>query len=191
MAIRWKLREVEDQLIKDLMGTTILSSELANKYGVSRQAISEFCKRRKIKRQKIKRPKREHTKECPICQGLIRIAGQDHSDFISLTTIKEQLKVDSLRYHIGILRKKGLISERFGRLKSRKAEQAYRIYFSKRLPVKTIGRQVGLHNFSAVIKQHRARGWDVPDPLFKYDANERAIRLRMFREKRRKRGVRG
>jgi hypothetical protein len=151
---------------------------------VSRQAIFGFCQRKEIQR-----PRREHTKECSICQSIIRIAKKPHSDFISSQTIKKQLGLVKSKwlYHIRILRKKGLISPKFGRLQSMKAEKAYQIYFKKRLPVRTIGRQVGLKNFYAVIKEHTALGWDVPAPLFKYDSNDRRkIIAKMNRKKRSK-----
>jgi hypothetical protein len=175
-----ELRKVEDRLIKDLEQATITLSKLGKKYGVSRQAIFNF-----IHRKGIKRPKREHTERCLICQGLIRIAKKPHSDFISSRTIKEQLGLRNLKYHIGILRQKGLVSQMFGRLHSTKAERAYQIYFKKRLPVRTIGRQVGLRNFHSVIKQHKRSGWDVPAPLFKYDSASRRKNLKMIKRKRR------
>jgi DNA-binding transcriptional ArsR family regulator len=155
---------------------------LGKKYGVSKQAIFGFCKRRGINR-----PKREHTGKCSICQGLIRFAKKLHSDFISSHTIKEQLGLGQgqFLYHLRILRKKGLISQKFGRLRSKKAEWAYQIYFKKRLPIRTIGRQVGLKNFHAMIKKHKVLGWDVPDPLFKYDSAYRRKILKMIQRKRR------
>ena len=89
-------------------------------------------------------------------------------------------------YHLSILKRKGPVSQKFGRLQSRKVERAYKVYFKKRLPVKTIGRQVGLKNFYAIIKEHRALGWDVPKPLFTYDSNDRKRTIaRMNRNKNR------
>ena len=139
---------------------------------MSRQAICEFAQRRGIKRPK--RPKRGHMQNCSICQSLLRIAKRPHSDFISSRTIKEQLRIKKANwlYHMRILRDKGLISPTFGRLQSQKVERAYQLYFKKRLPVTTIGRQVGLKNFYQFIKVHRASGWMSP-PLFKYDSKER------------------
>jgi hypothetical protein len=64
---------------------------------------------------------------------------------------------------------------------------AYQLYFKKRLPVRTIGRQAGLINFHAVIKEHRALGWDVPDPLFTYDSNDRRKTIAERNRKKRKR----
>jgi hypothetical protein len=168
-----KLKRVEDLIIKDLENTTISFRRLGKKYGVTHQAIFQFAQKWGIKRPK--RLKREHTQNCSICQSLIRISKKPHSDFICSHTIRDELKIHKARwlYHLQILRKQGLISQKLGRLKSRKAEKAYQIYFKKRLPVSTIGRQVGLNNFYAIIKEHRALGWDVPDPLFTYDSNDR------------------
>jgi hypothetical protein len=69
-------------------------------------------------------------------------------------------------YHVRRLRDKGLISQRFGRFRSKRAEKAYAIYFKKRLPIRTIGWKVGLKNSSADIVRHRALGWDVPPSLY-------------------------
>jgi biotin operon repressor len=140
MGSRGELRRVKDRLIKDLKESTLSIAELGKKYGVSRQAIFAFSQRKGIKRPK--EPKREHTKHCSICQSLIRISKKPHSDFICSHTIKDKLGLHKARwhYHLRILRRQGLISEKFGRLKSRKAEKAYQIYFKERLPVRTIGR---------------------------------------------------
>jgi len=170
MGIHRQLRGVEHELIKDLRKTSVPFLQLAEKYGVSRQAISVFCGKKGIKR-----PKREHTEKCSICQGLIRIAKKPHSDFISSQTIREQLRLEraTIRYHIRILRGQGLVSQKFGRLQSRRAERAYQIYFKKRIPIGTIGRLVGFKNFYSVIKKHKDLGWDVPASLFTYDSNDR------------------
>ena len=180
MGTRGQLRRVENRLIKDLEETTISFPRLGKKYGVSKQAIFGFCSRRGIKR-----PKREHTEKCSICQGLIRIGKKPHSDFISSHTIKKQLGIGqgAFFYHIRILRKKGLISQKFGRLQSRKAERAYQIYFKKRLPVRTIGRQVGLKNFQSVIQRHKVAGWNVPLSLFKFDSAYRRKILKVVKRK--------
>ena len=165
-----QLKRVENRLIKDLKESTLSFADLGKRYGVSKQAVCEFAQRRGLKRPTI-----EHTQNCPTCQSIMRIAKKPHSDFISSRTIKKQLGLVKSKwlYHLRILREKGLISPKFGRLKSKKAEMAYQLYFTKRLPVVTIGRQVGLKNFNSHIWKHRALGWDVPAPLFKYDSNDR------------------
>ena len=179
MGTAGQLREVEDQLIKDLEETTIPLLRLGKKYRVSKQAVFQF-----MLRKGVKRPKREHTEKCLICQRLIRIAKKPHSDFISSRTIKKALGIGTAKWlhHLGILRKKGLISQKFGRLYSERLEQAYQIYFKKRLPVGTIGRQVGLKNFHTIIEYHKASGWDVPAPLFKYDGNDRGSGVKRKRK---------
>ena len=169
----WKLKRAKDRLIKDLKESADSFAELGKKYGVSRQAIFALSQRRGIKRPK--RRKIEHTQNCSICQSIIRIAKKPHSDFISSRTIKKQLKPKwpTLLYHICILKEKGLISPQFGRLQSQKLEQAYQLYFTKRLPVSVIGWRLGIKNFHSIIQKHRAYGWDVPDPLFTYNSNDR------------------
>ena len=135
MVIRNKLKGVEDILIKDAKETTLSLLQLSKKYGVTKQAISSFIHRKGIKRPKP--PEKEHAETCSICRSLLRIAQKPHSDFISSRTIKKKLRLGSWKwiYHIRILRKKGLISQRFGRLFSRKVERAYQIYFNTGLPI--------------------------------------------------------
>ena len=170
MGIHDQLRGVEHDLIKDLMETTVPVTELAKKYGVSRQSIYGF-----MGRMAVKRPAREHTKQCSICRGLIRIASKRHSDFLTSHTIRKELGVGkaAFLYHIRLLRSKGLVSQKFGRLYSRRAERAYQIYFKKRLPVRMIGKLVELSNFWSIIKKHKDSGWDVPAPLFTYNSRDR------------------
>ena len=182
MGSRGELRKVKDQLIKDLKESTLSFAELGKKHGVSSQAIFGFCHRKGIKR-----PKREHTENCTICQSLIRISKKARSEFVSSQTLKEKLGLERQEYffHIGILRKSGLISQRFGRLHSKKAELAYQIYFKKRLPVSTIGKQVGLKNLHSVIRKYKVLGWNVPDPLFKYDSIDRRKTIAEMNRKKR------
>ncbi len=172
-----KLKEVENRLIKDLKKTTVPSQQLARKYGVSRQAIFDFIHRKGIRRPKRpKKQKPKHTeKNCSICRKLLRIARKPHSDFICYQTLSEQLGLQGkeLSPHLSLLRGKKLVSRNFGKLLSKRAELAYQIYFKRRLPLATIGEQVGFRNFSSVIQKHKASGWDVPAPLFRYHGDQR------------------
>ncbi len=184
MGIPGQLRRVENQLIRDLEGTTVPLWSLGKRYGVTKQAISLF-----VRRKGIKRPKRDHIEKCSICRGLIRISKKPYSDFMSSQTIKEKLRIKAPNwsYHLRILRKHGLISQKFGRLHSKKAQQAYQIYFKKRLPVGVIGRRVGLKNFPSVIKQHKVLGWEIPDRALTNDENDRR-RTRPKTNKRKRKG---
>jgi len=184
MATAWLLRKVEDQLAKDLKETVLTFRRLARKYGVSYQAIFDFCQRKGIKR--LKKQKKEHTELCKICQSLIRISKQPQSEFISSRTLKEKLrlKTNDWIYHIGILRKKRLIPEKFGRIYSKKTELAFQIYFKERLPISVIGSRAGVKNFYAVLKRYNASGWDIPAPLFVYDGDERRARFKVINGRR-------
>lgn len=154
------LRGKGKKLLKDLRETTLTYEKLGKKYGASKQAIHAFCKRQGIKRK----PRGHETKGCPLCQKLIQISKKRHSEFISIHTIVKETGegYPKYRYHLRRLRDKGLVSQRFGRLRSKRAEKAYAIYFKKRLPICRIGWKVGLKNFSEAIIRHRALGWDVP-----------------------------
>jgi len=164
---RWAiLRGKESKLVKDLKETTLSFKKLGKKYGVSRQAIHAFCTRQGIKRPK--RPKGHQTEGCSLCQKLIQINKRPHSEFLSIHTILKETGGSRVRYHYHLrtLRSKGLVNEKFGRLLSPRTEAAYAIYFAEPLPIRTIGRKVGMKNFHSVIRKHRALGWDVPPSLY-------------------------
>jgi len=84
MGTRWRLREVEDQLTKDLRETTLSFKRLGEKYGVSKQAISLFCHTKGIMRlTSSKQQKPVHSeRECQICQHLIGISKKSNRDLI-------------------------------------------------------------------------------------------------------------
>ena len=175
MIRRWGiLRGKEDDLVRDLKETTLSFKKLGKKYGVSRQAIHGFCKTQAIKRPV--KPKGHQTGKCRVCQKLIQISKKPHSEFISICTIVKKTKGLRARchYHLRRLRNKGLVDEKFGRLLSKRVEKAYAIYFKERIPIRMIGRKVGLKNFPSIIGRHRQSGWNVPPSLYVYDRKERS-----------------
>ena len=159
----------KDNLVKDLERTALSFEKLGERYGVSRQAIHFFYRRQRITRSV--KPRGHQTERCRLCQKLIQISNEPHSEFISLPTIVN--KIGQLgaecRYHLRKLREKGLVDERFGRLGSKKVEKAYTIYFKERLSMRSIGRKVGLKNFPSVVRKHRELGWNVPPSLYVYN----------------------
>ena len=183
MARRGILWGKEDNLIKDLKETTLSFKKLGKKYGVSRQAIYAFSKKQGIKR--LKRPRGHQTEGCRFCQKLIQISKKPHSEFISIHTIVQETGGSRVKClsHLRTLREKGLVTEKFGRLKSKRAENAYAIYFKKRLPISTIGRRVGLKNFPSIIRQHRKLGYEVPPSLYVYDGKKRSRILSEIRRR--------
>jgi len=160
------LRGKENKLVKDLKETTLSFKKLGKKYGVTRQGVHIFCKRQGIKRPE--KPKRHQTEQCPLCQKLLQISKRPHSEFISTHTIVKEIGGPWGKYprHLRTLRSKGLVSPKFGRLHSKRIEKAYAIYFTKRLPICKIGREVGLKNFPSIIRQYRALGWNIPPSLY-------------------------
>ncbi|MGA2316481.1 MAG: hypothetical protein ABSG71_08890 [Thermodesulfobacteriota bacterium] len=172
---RWGiLQGKKDNLLKDLKETTLSFKKLGKRYGVSRQAVHAFSKRQGIKRPV--RAKGHQTGECRLCQKLIQISKKPHSEFISIHTIVKETEGSRrvCRYHLRTLRDRGLVDETFGRLYSKRAEKAYAIYFKKRLPIRMIGRKVGIKNFQSVIQNHRKLGWNVPPSLYVYGGRKRS-----------------
>jgi hypothetical protein len=188
MAARWgRLQGKEDDLVTDLKETTLSFKKLGRRYGVSRQAVYGFSKRQGIKRPL--KPRGHQVEECRLCQTMIQLSKKPHREFISSKTIRKKTGVKSkgkYLYHLRILRDRGLVDEKFGRLHSKRAEKAYAIYFTRRLPIRTIGRKVGYKNFQSVIRKHRELGWNVPPSLYVYDGREKSrIQSEIQRRKRR------
>jgi biotin operon repressor len=176
----------EDSLVNDLKETTLSFKKLGERYGVSRQAVHNFSKRQGVKRPV--KPKGHQTEECRLCQKLIQISKKPHSEFISTYTIVKETGGSWEKYvrHLRTLRSKGLVNPKFGRLHSKRVEKAFAIYFTKRLPIDTIGRMFRYKNFSSVIRRHRELGWNVPPSLYVYDGRERSrIRSEIQRRKQR------
>ncbi len=173
---RWGiLRIKESKLVKDMKETNLSYEKLGKKYGVSRQAIYGFCKRHGIRRPR--RQRRHQTKRCHLCQKLIQISKRPHSEFISSGTIRKEVRVksgDKYRSHLRMLRSKGMVSKKFGRVRSKRVEKAYAIYFTKGIPIGAIGRELGLKNFYSIINKHRELGWNVPPSLYAYNRQERS-----------------
>ena len=184
---RWGiLRGKEDDLVRDLKETTLSFKKLGKKYGVSRQAVYAFFKSQGIKRPV--KPRGHQIEECHLCQELIQISKKPHSEFISIHTILKKMKGSRPRclYHLRKLRDKGLVDEKFGRLQSKRVEKAYAIYFRERIPIRMIGRKVGLKNFPSIIIKHRQSGWNIPPSLYVYDGKERS-RIQSEIQRRKKR----
>ena len=164
----------EDDLVTDLKKTTLSFEKLGKKYRVSRQAVYGFSKRQEIKRPV--KPRRHQIEGCRFCQQLIQISKKPHSEFISIHTIREKTGGSRAKYfnHLRMLRDRGLVSQRFGRFRSKRLEKAYAIYFTKRLRIHTIGQKVGLKNFHSIIRQHRKLGLNIPPSLYVYDGREKS-----------------
>jgi biotin operon repressor len=173
MAMRGILHGKEDKLVKDLKETTLSFRKLGKKYGVSMQAVHNFSKRQGIKRPV--KPRGHQTGECRLCQKLIQISNKPHSEFLSIHTIVEETGGSRAKClsHLRALRSKGLVSQRFGRLRSKRAEEAYAIYFTERLPIRMIGQRAGLKNFHSIIRRHRELGYNVLPSLYVYDRKKR------------------
>ena len=180
------IRYNTDDVIRDLKRTSLPLSTIGKKYGVTRQALSVFMKRAGFLRPlRTPRVHNNQADNCFICQRLIKISKEPHSEFLTSHTVRDKLGPDVSyeRYlrHLKILKERGLVHPKFGCLISKRIERAYSLYFSKRLPVYKIGRMVGLKNFAGIIRRHHEYGWEIPPSLFVYDGKERSRVLKGIR----------
>jgi len=125
----------KDNLMKDLIETTLSFEKLGEKYGVSRQAVWEFFKRQGIRRPL--KPKGHQIEKCRLCQKLIQISKKPQSEFISRRTIVNETGESKAKYlyHLRRLRDKRLVGEKFGRFlpENRITDEVFKEIFPKKL----------------------------------------------------------
>jgi hypothetical protein len=92
------------------------------------------------------------------------------------------------RDHLRRLRHAKVVNPLFGRIIGKHYEGAFQDYFKLRIPVTQMGRRHGIANLLSIIERYKRKGFKLPPPLFKYDAEARRVRLRqrMNREKKAK-----
>ncbi len=157
---------------------------LAQKYGVTKQALNQFVKAHKIKRPFI--PKPDHVTNCPLCRLITKGAQKPRSEFLALPTVMKQAGLifsrakdrTQFRYHLRRLKRAKIVSPLYGRIIEEHYEAAFQDYFTLRIPVTQIGRKRGIANLLSVMERYRRRGFKFPPPLFKYDGDARRARLR-------------
>ena len=188
---RGKLTSRASKVVADLKKPIPLK-KIAQKYGVSKQALNQFLKTRKIKRPFI--PKPDHVTICRLCRQITKVASKPRSEFLALPTVMKQVGFVSFktrdrrefRDHLRRLRHAKVVNPLFGRIIGRHYEGAFQDYFKLRVPVTQIGRRHGIANLLSIIERYKRKGFKLPPPLFKYDAEARRVRLRQ-RMNRRKR----
>ena len=157
---------------------------LAQRYGVTKQALSQFIKVHKIKRPFI--PKPNHVTTCPLCRQITEAASKPRSEFLALPTVMKQVglvfpKTKDLREfrdHLRRLKHAKIISDLFGRIREKHYEAAFQDYFTLRMPVTHIGWKHGITNLLSVMERYKKKGFKFPPPLFKYDGDARRAKPR-------------
>ena len=184
---RGKLTSRASQVVADLKKPIPLK-RLVQKYGVSKQALNQFIKVRKIKRPFI--PKPDHVTTCRLCRQITRVASKPGSEFLALPTVMKQVGFVSsttrdrreFRDHLRRLRRAKTVSPLFGRIIGKHYEGAFHDYFRLRIPVTHIGRKHGIANLLSIMERYKRKGFKLPPPLFKYDGEARRARLRQRME---------
>ena len=180
---RGKLTSRASEVIADLKKPVPLT-KLAQRYGVTKQALNQFIKTRNIKRPSV--PKPDHIATCRLCRQIIRAASKPGAEFLALPTIMKRVGLISsnaterreYRDHLRRLKRAKMINPLFGRIMQKHYEAAFRDYFTLGLPVTHIGRKHGIANLLSVMERYREKGFTFPPPLFKYNGNARRTRPR-------------
>jgi hypothetical protein len=180
---RGKLTSRASEVAADLKKPIPLT-RLAERYGVTKQALNQFVKVRKIKRPFI--PKPNHVTACPLCRQITKAASTPRSDFLALPTVMKQVGLifsktkdrREFRDHLRRLKHAKIVSPLFGRIIGKHYETAFQDYFTIRIPVTHIGRKHGIANLLSVIERYKRKGFKLPPPLFKYDGDARRARPR-------------
>ena len=190
---RGKLTSRASEVVADLKRPIPLK-RVAQKYGVSKQALNQFIKTRKIKRPFI--PKPDHVTICRLCRQITKVASEPRSEFLALPSIMKRVGFvcseakdwREFRDHLRRLKHAKMVDPLFGRIIGKHYEGAFQDYFKLRIPVTRIGRRHGIANLLSIIERYKRKGFELPPPLFKYDGDARRARLRqrMKREKRAK-----
>ena len=180
---RGKLTSRASKVVADLKKPIPLK-RLAQKYGVSKQALNQFIKTRKIKRPFI--PKPDHVTICRLCRQITKVASKPRSEFLALPTVMKQVGFAfsttkdwrEFRDHLRRLKHAKMVNPLFGRIIGKHYEAAFHDYFKLRVPVTQIGRKHGIANLLSIIERYKRKGFKLPPPLFKYDGDARRARLR-------------
>jgi hypothetical protein len=180
---RGKLTSRASEVVADLRKPIPLT-KLAQRYGVTKQALNQFIKTRNIKRPSV--PKPDHITTCPLCRKITRAASKPGAEFLALPTIMKQVGLvfsettdrREFRDHLRRLKRAKIMNPLFGRIMQKHYEAAFRDYFTLGLPVTHIGRKHGIANLLSVMERYREKGFTFPPPLFKYDGNARRARPR-------------
>jgi hypothetical protein len=180
---RGKLTSRASKVVADLKKSIPLT-RLAQRYGVSKQALNQFIKARKIKRPFI--PKPNHVTTCRLCRHITEAASKPRSEFLALPTVMKQVGLvfsktkdrREFRDHLRRLKHAKIVSPLFGRIIGKHYETAFQDYFTLRIPVTHIGRKHGIANLLSVIERYKEKGFKFPSPLFKYNGDARRTRPR-------------
>jgi hypothetical protein len=168
---RGKLTSRAPKVVADLKKPIPLT-RLAQRYGVTKQALNQFIKARKIKRPFI--PKPNHVTTCRLCRQITEAASKPRSEFLALPTVMKQVGLVFFKTKD----RREIVSPLFGRIIGKHYEAAFQDYFTLRIPVTHIGRKHGIANLLSVMERYKRKGFKFPAPLFKYDGDARRARPR-------------
>jgi len=137
-------------------------SQLARKYGVSKQRIFQILMKAKGLGYAVNRPRlsarRHGIDHCEVCNRILQVAEKD-----DLITKKQLCQLLSLEYkicswHLNQLKGSGFVSKKFATMRSERLVVALQYYRYSSLPPSVVGRKFGYRNFYSLLSYQKKKG---------------------------------
>ncbi len=169
---RKKLKELcyrDKKIVNRLNSSPETMTQLARKYGVSKQRIFQILVKAKELGYVVHRSRllaRHHgIHQCEICNKIVRVA--DKEDLITRKQLAQLLGIDYeiCNWHLGQLRESGFVSQKFATLRSDRLAEALRYYKTNSFSPGVVGRKFGYRNFYSLLSYQRKKGIDVEKTL--------------------------
>ena len=152
----------DKKIINRLNSSFDTMSQLAKKYGISKQRIHQILLRAKDLGYVIKRPRllaRNHEiHRCEICSRILQVPESDA--LITKRQLSHMLNVDRqvCSWHLNQLKVSGFISKNFATMRSDRLAKALQYYKSSSLSPSAVGRRFGYKNFYSLLSYQKKRG---------------------------------
>jgi len=152
----------DKKIVNRLNSSFDTMSQLAKKYGISKQRIHQILLRAKDLGYVIKRPRllaRYHEiHRCEICSRILQVPESDA--LITKRQLSHMLNVDRqvCSWHLNQLKVSGFISKNFATMRSDRLAKALQYYKSSSLSPSAVGRRFGYKNFYSLLSYQKKRG---------------------------------
>jgi DNA-binding Lrp family transcriptional regulator len=159
----------DKKIINRLSSSFDTMSQLAKKYGISKQRIYQIFIRAKDLGYAINRPRllsRYHEiHQCEVCNRILQVPEKD--GLITKRQLSQMLNIDYqvCSWHLNQLKVSGFVSKKFATMRSDRLAKALQCYKCSSLPPSAVGRKFGYKNFYSLLSYQKKRGIDVERTL--------------------------
>lgn len=152
----------DKKIINRLNSSFDTMSQLAKKYGISKQRIHQILLRAKDFGYVVNRPRllaRYHEIDrCEICSRILQVPESDA--LLTKRQLSHMLNIDRqvCSWHLNQLKVSGFISKKFATMRSDRLAKALQYYKSSSLSPSAVGRRFGYKNFYSLLSYQKKRG---------------------------------